>query len=445
MLFGQNRGGVMRVSEAGGVASPVTTPDPSRQETSDGFPQFLPDGRHFIYRNSAGSIFAGSLDNTPPQRKLLLESPGAAVYAASPDSTAGYLLFVREQTLLAQSFDPRRLELSGEPVPVAEGIGTLLGRAFFAASSNGVLAYTSGSAQGSLQLTWFDRSGKALGTVGPPGYLNRPAISPGGKTVVVDRRDPQTGLFDLWLHDLARGTASRLTFNSQNNQWPVWSPDGSHIAFASSRDGGFNLYQLAMNGTSKGEPLHKTQAQAVNIPSDWSRDGRYILETVVDLKTGRDIWVEPLYGDRKPIPYLQTVFEERNPKLSPNGLWLAYSSDETKRDEIYIQTFPQQARKWQVSTSGGRLPLWSRDGKELFFLGADRKLMVVEVKSGSMKDGAGFEVSVPKALFDARLGDDVTLWYDVSNDGRFLLPVPPERSAGDSVTVMLNWPAALKK
>jgi len=446
ILFGQNGGGLMRVSDRGGIASPVTAPDPPRQETSHELPQFLPDGHHFIYWNTAGSIFAGSLDSQPPEGKLLLSSPVGAVYVPSPDSTKGHLLFMRGQTLLAQAFDPDRLVVSGEPVPIAEDVIAFLGHGFFSASSNGVLAYTSGSAQGNLQLTWIDRYGKELGTVGTPGLLYRPGISPDGKTVVVDRSDPHTGLFDLWLYDLARGTASRLTFNSQNNQFPVWSPDGSHIAFTSSRDtgSGFNLYQKSVGGNSADEPLDRTQTQRVKIPLDWSRDGRYIFETVIDPKTSRDVWVLPLFGDRKRFPYLQTVFEERNARLSPNGLWLAYSSDETKRDEIYVQTFPQQGSKWQVSTNGGRLPVWSRDGKELFFLGADRKLMVVEVKSGLAKDGASFDVSVPKPLFDIRFGDNEGLWYDVSNDGRFLFPVPVEHAAAGSVTIVLNWQAVLK-
>ncbi len=447
ILFGQNGGGLMRVSDTGGVASPVTTPDPSRQETSHQLPQFLPDGRHFIYWNTTGSMFAGSLDSKPPEGRLLLTSPAGAVYAPSPDSTRGHLLFMREQTLLAQAFDPDRLVLSGEPVPIAQDVASFLGHGFFTASSNGALAYTSGSAQGNLQLTWIDRSGKELGTVGMPGLLYRPVVSPDGKIVVVDRRDPQTGLFDLWLYNLARGTASRFTFNSQNNQFPVWSPDGSHIAFTSSRDAasGFNLYQKAVGGNSTDEPLDRSQTQRIKIPLDWSRDGRYIFETVVDPKTSRDVWVLPLFGDRKRFPYLQTVFEERNATLSPNSFWLAYSSDETNRDEIYVQTFPQPGGKWQVSTNGGRLPRWSRDGKELFFIGADRKLMVVQVKSDLGREGASFEVGVPQPLFDTRLGYNEGLWYDVSDDGRFLLPVPVEHAADGLVTVVLNWQAGLKK
>jgi Tol biopolymer transport system component len=244
---------------------------------------------------------------------------------------------------------------------------------------------------------------------------------------------------------LARGTASRLTFDSHNSQWPVWSPDGGQVAFASSVGGGFHIEQMAMSGTAKSEPLDKAGSQSVNIPLDWSLDGKYIIKTVFDPKTGRDIWGQPLLGDRKPFPYAQTVFDERNAKLSPNGLWLAYSSNETKRDEIYVQTFPQQGRKWQVSTNGGRLPIWSRDGKELFFVGADRKLMVAEVRSGPARDGGNFYAGIPSPLFDTHLGDDVALWYDVSNDGRFLLPVPPERNVGDSVTIVLNWQAVLKK
>src|SRR5450755_695915 len=196
-----------------------------------------------------------------------------------------------------------------------------------------------------------------------------PTVSPDGNTVAADRLDPQTGLFDLWLHDLKRGTSSRFTFDRKTNDSPAWSPDGRHIAFRSTRDGIRNLYQKAIDGTSPEEALDKSLRSMR--PSDWSRDGRYIIEGVSDPKTKGDIWVLPLFGDRKPFPYLQTDFSENDGKLSPNGQWLAYFSDETGRFEVYVQTFPTPGGKWQVSTNGGALPVWSRDGKELFFSGLD--------------------------------------------------------------------------
>jgi Tol biopolymer transport system component len=287
------------------------------------------------------------------------------------------------------------------------------------------------------QLTWFDRSGNVAGKVGVPGILDWPAISPDGATVAVGRFDPQTGFFDIWLHDRARDSPSRFTFGPGNNHYPVWSPDGSHIAFTSTRAGDFKLYQKATNGATPDEVLDKDVRSKA--PNDWSRDGRFIIEgTFNDPKTGFDIWVLPLFGDRRPFPYLQTNFNEVRAKLSPNGQWLAYASDEGKRYEIYVQTFPSAGGKWRVSVDGGSLPVWSRDGKELFYIGADRKMMAVEVKGGSK-----FEAGVSKALFDTHL--EYFAWFDVSKDGRFLLPTLIERTGPDSVSVVLNWTAGLNK
>jgi len=261
-----------------------------------------------------------------------------------------------------------------------------------------------------------------------------PTISPAGKTVAVDRLDPQTGFFDLWLHDLKRGTASRFTFNSRTSDAPIWSPDGSHIVFRSNRDGIWNIYQKAISGPAQDEALDK--APRTKTPTDWSRDGRYIIEEVEDPKTKSDIWVLPLFGDRRPFPYLQTDFVEQVGKLSPNGQRLAYVSDETNRMEIYVQTFPTPGGKWQVSTNGGTNPVWSWDGKKLFFGGADQKMMVVEVK-----EGGKFEASVPKPLFDIRTGPEG--WLDVCKDGHFLIPTPVEASV--PITIVVNWTARLKK
>jgi len=218
--------------------------------------------------------------------------------------------------------------------------------------------------------------------------------------------DLEGGGPDLWLYNLARGTRSRLTFDGKGNGFPVWSPDGNHIAFVSTRDGGVDIYEKAVNGIGQDETLDKTPAN-VRVPLDWSRDGRYLIEGVLsDAKAKSAIWVLPLSpeqtgSNRKPFPYLNEEFNEIGAKLSPNGQWLAYFSDETKRDEIYVQTYPKPGGKWPVSINGGSRPAWSRDGKELYFIGLDGKLMAVDVKSGP---GGGFEAGGPKALFDPHIG-----------------------------------------
>jgi Tol biopolymer transport system component len=243
------------------------------------------------------------------------------------------LLFLKELTLMAQPFDADKLQTTGDPVPIAERIGYngLDIRASFSSSQDGVLAYGSTGTLGNSQLAWFDRSGKMSGAIGAPGTYDHPAISPDGNSVAFESRDPQTGLSDIWRYDLVRGTNSRFTFNSRNNRGAIWSPDNSRIAFFSSPGGTGGVFQRAASGAGQDEILY----QPAGVPADWSKDGRYIIwATTNGANFGNNVWVLPLFGDRKPFPYLRTNSNERQPKLSPNGQWLAYVSDESKRSEI---------------------------------------------------------------------------------------------------------------
>ena len=445
ILFGGRGGGpgLSKVSSAGGVATLVTSVDRVGGELFHSFPSFLADGRHFLYSRlsqQTRGVYLGSLDVKPEQqtRKMAIATLINAIYVAA----GSRVLFLQDATLMAQPFDTKRLELAGEPVPVAEQVGNSNGvHGFFAASANGVLAYRSGGASVGAQLTWLDRQGKALGTVGEPGFLQGPAISPDGKTVVVARRDLQSGLFDLWLQDLGRGTASRFTFHPTSNAAQVWSPDGGQVAFSSNHESFPGVYRKAVSGVGREEFMDKDAR--LKVPRDWSRDGRYLIEEVLDPKTKSDVWVLPLFGDRKPFPYLQTEFNERNPKLSPNGRWLAYASDETKRNDVYVESFPTATGKWQVSTKGGDFPVWSRDGRELFFIGGDGNMTAVEVTGGA---GAKFEAGAPQPLFQMRLGNDAaTRRFDVSKEGRFLIPAAAVQAASAPIAVVVNWTAGLKK
>jgi len=440
ILFGPaDTGSLFRVSAAGGIATSISSADTALSKESHLWPWFLPDGHQFLYsvqtEDPKDKVYIADLDSKT-RRQVLVENSNA-VYAPP-----GYLLFLREGTLMAQPFNAGRREMKGDAVAIAEKVyySNDLARGQFSSSQNGVLAYISGPGL-NLELTWLDRSGKVSGTIG--GAPTRPAISPDGNTVAVDRLDPETGYTNLWLHNLARGSDSRFTFNSKSNFNPVWSPDGSRIAFASNRDGHqfHHIYQKGTSGTAGDEPLDKSKH--FKLPLDWSRDGRYIIEEVFE-KTNWDIWILPLFGDRKPFPYELTNWDERWAKLSPDGKWLAYASDETKRYEIYVQTFPTPGGKFQISTNGGEIPVWSRDGKELFFIGRDRKLMAVEMKWDATEDGARFEAAVPKPLFDTRIRSTYS-WFDVSKDGRFLMPTQTEPSGSAAVTVVVNWTAGLKK
>jgi dipeptidyl aminopeptidase/acylaminoacyl peptidase len=410
----------------------VTALDPSRSENSHRFPWFLPDGRHFLYlarsnNEKETAVFAGDLQSK--DRKLILAGNTNAVYVEP-----GYLLFLRDRTLMAQPFSATRLASKGDAVPVAEQVDFVDANndGLFTASQNGVLAYAAGGNGGDLQITWFDRAGKVLGTIGKPVDIERAFLSPDGKAVATDRLDPQSGNRDIWLYDLARGTEQRLTFSGEN-RFPIWSPDGARIAFEGDRGGILKLYQRAANGTGQEEVLETGGP----IPMDRSRDGRYLLSSTGQRnpKTASDIWVLP-FSDKKAFPYLQTEFNEDNSKLSPDGRWLAYQSNESKRNEIYVMTFPIPGGKWQISTGGGRIPVWSRDGRELYYISADNKLMAVEIKPG-----VKFEAGVPHPLFDVRLGAG----FDVSKDGTFLIPMLAEQSASVPMTVVLNWQAGLRQ
>ena len=433
IVFAPNdRGGLFLVPAAGGTATQITELDQASSEASHRLPWFLPDGRRFLYTAwstpEKTAIYVGDIDSRT--RRRVLTAFSNAIYAAP-----GYLLFMRERTLMAQPFDFGKTEISGDPLPLAEQVdySKMVGtQGQFSASQNGILVYAS-NAGGTRQLTWFDRSGKSVGTVGSPGVMHDPVIAPDGKAVVVDRLDLQTGSYKLWLHDLTRGTASQLTSDSQaSDLHPVWSPLGDRIAFSSNRDGSYKLYQKDVGSAAEETALDTAGYNKQT--ADWSRDSRFIIEYVNDPRTGTDTWVLPLFGDRKPFPYLHGV----SGKLSPNGKWLAYSSDETKRNEVYVQAFPQLGRKSQVSVNGGYVPIWSRDGKELFFVGGDQKMMAANVK----ETGANFDADVPKPLFDARLADAS---FDVSKDGRFLIPTDVKEAGTSPITVVINWAVGLKK
>jgi Tol biopolymer transport system component len=447
VLLTANPGGLWRVPDTGGVPSPVTIVDSARGETYHAKPSFLPDGRHFLYLRVSGNAnvagtYLGSLDVKPEQqpRERLLPGPLGAQYLASSDPATGYVLFLRDTTLMVQPFDNRSLELTGQATPIAEQVGNNgIISGFFSASENGVLAYRVGSGAG-RHFAWVDREGKVLSSTGDPLPYNEIALSPDATRVASSRIDGQR---DIWLVEFARSIGTRFTFNPSADTSPLWSPDGNRLVFASNRDGRFDLFQKTSNGAGEDELLLKSDENKA--ATSWSRDGRFIIYQSLSPKTKGDLWALSLERDRKPIPLLQTSFNDIFGVLSPDSRWIAYDSDESGRFELYVRPFApaavagpsSPAGKWQVSKAGAvaAKAAWRRDGKELFYMSPDRRLMSVEVAASSI-----FSSGVPQPMFFAP-----NVNWDVAADGkRFLFVTPLAENEQTSITLVLNWTTLLK-
>ena len=446
ILYGVTAGGPLtRISASGAGRTQVTTLDPPRQ-TGHRHPQFLPDGKHFLYYavgNAEGrGVYVASLDE--PKGRRVLSADSAAVYVAP-----GFLLFGRQGTLVAQRFDVTTFTTSGEPFQLAARFAvdptTYMSAA--SAADNGTFIYRESGGVTVRQFVWLDRAGTQTGTVGrlDSELLSNPELSPDGSRVAVDRT--LNGNQDIWLIETSRDVATRFTFDAAVDRGPVWSPDGRTVVFLSARSGANDIYGKAANGTG-GErvfvasPMPKT-------PESWSPDGKLLLFRNVDPKSGRDLWAFPVDGKNPPLVLRQTDAEEMHTQVSPDGRWLAFSSNESGPFEVYVQPFPSGTGTWQVSAGGGVQPRWSRDGRELFYIAPDSKLMAVPITVAS--DGQSVEPGRAVALFNTRIAGGAVVGigrqqYDISKDGkRFLI----NQSVGDSrvspITVVLNWASAPAK
>jgi len=434
---------IYRVSASGGEPVPVTLLDETRNQFNHRWPFFLPDGRHFLFfaRCSSGEstgTYVASLDSR--EQKFIMPGQSNAVYAPP-----GYLLFVRERTLMAQPFDSRRLEITGDAVPVADPVvvNGSVQRAIVSVSTSGILAYQGGVLTGGYHLQWFDRSGKPIGAIGEQTLYLFPRLSPDGQRIVVQINDPRTYNADLWIFDVARGVKTRLTFEPSIESSPVWSPEGTRIAFASNRKGRFHMFAKASSGVGAEETL-VDEPDADTRPLSWSRDGRYIayMRRKVKGPTRGDIWILPLFGDRKPFPFMQSEFEEAAADFSPDGRFIAYGSNESGRNEVYVAPFPGGGGKWQVSTAGGTAPRWRGDGLELFYLAPDNRLMSAEIRP----KGTRVEIGTVRPLFQSYSGQPGGGVYDPSADGkRFLFIAENELSGSEPITLVVNWTADLRR
>jgi Tol biopolymer transport system component len=445
IVFSKSLDGIYRVSAEGGAATQVTRLDQSRGEVDHLWPHFLPDGRRFLFSSTSRvhedqvsrGIYVASLDGGQP--RLLFQADSRVEYVHP-----GYLLFVREGTLMAQAFDATSLRLTGEAVSIADRLHYFrsAANAGFSASQGGTLAYHAGAS--TSRLVWFDRKGNEIDTMGTPGIYGSVRISPNGKQVAVEVVDPGSGTSDLWIHDVSRETPTRLTSDLGSEADPVWSPDGRLVVFRSDRDGPPDLYRKSSSGIAPAEVLLKQAG--VQRPTDWSSDGHFLTYTEEDRETGHSLWILPLARDHQPKPFLRTRFQEGTATFSPDGRWLAFVSDESGGPEVYVARLADTGPKHRISTAGGIAPRWRRDGKELFYVEPGNRFMAVPVSLG-----ASFEARVPVQLFRvaSRVGFTRRVWYasyDVSGDGEnFLVNVVLEDAAVAPITVILNWMAVLKK
>jgi eukaryotic-like serine/threonine-protein kinase len=428
---------LFQVSANGGKPVPVTTR--LEGETGHRYPQFLPDGRHFLFlvptgRGTRGGIYEGSLDS--PQTVLLVESLVRGQYAAP-----GYLLFVRGNALMAQTFDPDAMRLSGDVVSIAEGVWNDSGGgdADFSVTA-GVLAYRERE-KSAGELLWVDRAGRGLANTGPPANYIHPWLSPDERRAVVEIADPDTQAHAVWMLDLLRGSRSRFIDGPAQSHFPVWSPDGRTVLFDSDRGGPWTLLAKPSTGEGAEEELLKPTANSLAL--DWSRDGHFILYQTQGLSTRFDIWALPIAPRGKPFAVADTPRNERQAQLSPDGRWVAYTSDANGRDEVWVQAFPHAHDTWMVSTMGGSQPQWRRDGRELFYISSDRKLTAVEVKPA----GSAFDTSAPTSLFTLKLADSLAARnnYMPSADGRRFLINTSYSGLGTRVGVVLDWVSAMRQ
>jgi eukaryotic-like serine/threonine-protein kinase len=431
--------GLSRVTAWGGTVSPISKLDISRGELSHRWPMFLPDGTHYLYMaaNFAGqkgvdAIFVGSLDSN--EKRFVVEASANAAYVAP-----GYLLFYRDKALLAQRFDLKHFALTGEPTTILNDIQyqPQVKRAVFGTSENGLLVAQSGSGVALSQLVWFDRKGKELGALGKPDVYGNVLIAPNGGSVAVSMTDIASQNTDIWTYDLQLDSAKRLTFDPSADSVPIWSPDAARLVFASNRLSFNDLYMKNADGAQEENSVVHDDID--KFPNDWSRDGKYILYT-----RHTDLWFVKL-PELKTSLFLKAPSVLRNGQFSPDGKWVAYASNETGKWEIYVTSFPEPRGKWQVSVGGGEQPRWRGDGKELFYLSSDSRMMAAPVTTG-----ANFEARAPIALFQATPRQPIPIFdlfvYDVSRDGqRFLINTQVKQAESAPMSIVLNWTAKLNQ
>ena len=445
-----NRTALFRIRESGGPPEQITKLDESLAQNSHRGAVFLPGGRTFLFTSRCGqrennALYVGSLDSSTVKRLMPVQS--IVRYVRSSHGGPDTILYYRDGGLVARRFNPDTQELSGDPVPAVDNVdynAAGLGLSF-EASSDGRVAVLRPRGAGQTRLTWFDRSGEPIGTLGEPGDYLQPRISPDGTRVAFTRPDVQTGNRDVWFVETARAVSSRLTTHVANDWFPVWSPDGRQLLFGSDRGGGTAMrpfLKKALDAASEESPFSVAAEQ----PHDWSRDGKWIAYNFGSL----DVMVASATGDGKPFPFLATPFHEGDPRFSPDGKWIAYVSNETGRYEVYVRPFtgrPAAAEgKIQISNHGGDFPVWRPDGQELYYMSGDFTLYAVN----TTELGRSTAMPLPSRLFRAcpgtlplsspMRGEMFGYNYDTHDGKQFLVNCAVERPG--RFVVLLNWPLA---
>jgi serine/threonine protein kinase len=420
---------IHRVSAGGGTSTPITELDPSRNETTHRYPVFLPDGKNYLYLRASHGLASGDDGNAiwigtlgSDETRRLMQSGGNVIFAQ------GHLLFVRDGFLMAQPFDPSAIELTGDAFAIDENVGFLANyfRGAFAASSNGILAYQQGFGVES-QLIRMDSDGRELGKIGEVDRYQQIRLSPDGKKLAVTLFDLGSGTGDLWLYDISRQAKSRLTFDEANDVMPVWSPDGTRIAFQSGRTGAGDIYARQAGGGSAAELLYS--GDRIDAPEDWSPDGAHI---AFNKGAGsNDLWILPLDGG-DPFPLIQSEFDVGYARFSPDGRWIGYCSNESGRYELYVTRFPSGEGKWQLSIDGADwLVGWREDGGEIYYLDLEGDMYAVEVSLGD-----DLVAGIPRELFPTRADRS----WDVTGDGReFIIGKPVNETSDLTTTLIINW------
>jgi Tol biopolymer transport system component len=439
--------GLYRVAASGGRPQQVLKLDESKSERADLWPQFLPDGKHFVFYQQTdltetSGVYVGSMDQ-PEYRRLFTSQTNAVYSAAAPQTPkTGYLLYINERNLMAQQFNSGRMETTEEPITLANDIGAVRSMALspISVSTTGVLVYQ-GVGQPTRQMVWMDRGGKQLAVSGTPGNWGPPRISPDGNRAIVGKSGPDGGIAHLWLLD-AGGGAEQMTDGPMHEGSPIWSPDGSRIAHFGKQGDAYDIFVRPAQVGSKAELLLKGTDR--KLPTDWSHDGKYIAFTVKGQGTEFDLWAYSV-GDRRAAPILDTIYSEAFATVSPDGKWLAYQSDASGRNEVYVQSFDglsnDTKRRWKVSKDGG-LPHWRYDSGELLYMTSDGRIVSVSIHLGA--DG-GIESGPPQTLFQTRPVPKTWNLYDAAPDGqRFLVNIPLEWTSALPITVVTNWTEKLK-